>query len=77
MPLTKTTVAALVTLALCAGCSDTVGGGAKAESATDSHAPIVAPTDLQKLLLSDPEMGEAVRPRRQRSGVLLVTACDG
>lgn len=60
MSLTKTTVAALVTLMLCAGCSETVRGDAKPASATDTHAPVVAPADLQKLLLSDAEMSEAV-----------------
>jgi len=60
MTVTKTLATALFALILCAGCSHTVDGDAEPSSVADSHAPSVAPADLQSLLLSDPEMGEAV-----------------
>lgn len=57
-----TTIRAVVFLALvlCAGCSHTVGGDAKPVSAADTDAPVVQPADLRTLLLSDPQMSDAV-----------------
>lgn len=50
----------LVSAGFAAACSDTVPGGPRVQSAPDSAAPPVAPSGLDKLLLSDAEISDTV-----------------
>jgi serine/threonine kinase PknH len=57
----KASAVVLITVAMVGvGCSQTVGGDATPQTAADSQAPTVQPTQLRALLLSDPEMSDAV-----------------